>query len=314
MTAEQVGSPTPAELVSTRVDGVTVLGSLSPSRAGDFLTCPLLYRFRSIDRLPETSSADQVRGTVVHQVLEDIFDLPAAERTPAQADAMVEPAWQRLLEARPEVASIFAPVDTPGDTAAPPGDPTDPAAVDAVGSWLVSCREALRRYFTLEDPRRLEPAERELYVESLLDSKLLLRGFVDRVDVAPDGSIRIVDYKTGRSPGEGFEGKALFQLKFYALVLWRMRGVLPRMLQLVYLGNGELIRYEPDEHDLLATERKVDAIWRAIRAAEESGEWLPRRSKLCGWCSHQALCPEFGGTPPPLPEPGPPAAADPAPA
>jgi putative RecB family exonuclease len=23
---------------------------------------------------------------------------------------------------------------------------------------------------------------------------------------------------------------------------------------------------------------------------------------LCGWCSHQAICPEFGGTPPPLPE------------
>ena len=46
----------------------------------------------------------------------------------------------------------------------------------------------LDRYFDLEDPRRLEPAERELYVEALLDSKLLLRGFVDRIDVAPDGA------------------------------------------------------------------------------------------------------------------------------
>ena len=86
----------------------------------------------------------------------------------------------------------------------------------------------LERYFTLEDPRRLEPAERELYVETLLDSRLLLRGFVDRVDVAPDGAIRVVDYKTGRSPGELFEAKALFQMKFYALVIWRMRGVIPR--------------------------------------------------------------------------------------
>lgn len=284
MSAEQVDVPTPAERVSTPVDGVTVLGALSPSRAGDFLTCPLLYRFRAIDRLPETSTRDQVRGTVVHQVLEDLFDLPSDDRTPDRADAMVAPSWDRLVDAEPGLAAIFA----------------DDA--DALGPWLVSCREALRRYFTLEDPRRLEPAERELYVESLLDSKLLLRGFVDRVDVAADGSIRIVDYKTGRSPAEGFEGKALFQLRFYALVLWRTRGVVPRVLQLVYLGNGELLRYEPDEQDLLATERKVEAIWRAIRAAEETGEWLPRRSRLCGWCSHQALCPEFGGTPPPLPE------------
>jgi len=32
------------------------IGSLSPSRASDFKTCPLLYRFRSIDRLPEPPS------------------------------------------------------------------------------------------------------------------------------------------------------------------------------------------------------------------------------------------------------------------
>src|SRR5690606_23482960 len=95
-----------------------------------------------------------------------------------------------------------------------------------IAEWIVSCREALRTHFDLEDPRRLEPAERELYVETLTDEKLLLRGVVDRVDIAPDGSIRVVDYKSGTSPGERFEGRALFQLNFYALVLWRMRGVM----------------------------------------------------------------------------------------
>ena len=160
--------------------------------------------------------------------------------------------------------------------------------------------------------RRLEPAERELYVETLLDSRLLLRGFVDRVDVSPDGRIRVVDYKTGRSPGPGFEAKALFQMKFYALVLWRTRGVVPSMLQLVYLGNAEILRYVPDEHDLRATERKVEAVWRAIRHAEETGDWRPSPSRMCDWCAHQALCPAYGGTPPPLPEPrGSAAATDP---
>lgn len=280
-----VEQESPATRVSTPVDGVEVVGALSPSRAGDFLTCPLLYRFRSVDRLPEPFSPDAVRGTVIHKVLEDLFDLPAADRTPARADEMLEPAWEALVEQEPTLHEMFEGAEGP-----------------EVTSWLAACRKVLARYFTLEDPRRLEPAERELYVETLLESKLLLRGFVDRLDVAADGSIRVVDYKSGSSPSEMFEGRALFQMKFYALVIWRTRGVVPAMLQLVYLGNGEILRYVPDEADLLATQRKVEAVWQAIRRAEESGDWRPSPGRLCSWCAHQAICPAYGGTPPPLPD------------
>jgi putative RecB family exonuclease len=275
----------PADGVEGRtvVDGVDVVGSLSPSRAGDFMTCPLLYRYRTVDKLPEPSSPDAVRGTVVHKVLEDLFDLPAVQRTPDQAARMLQPAWESVLEADPAIAEMFG------------------SEGPEIGAWLASCHESLARYFTLEDPTRLEPAEREMYVETLLESKLLLRGFIDRLDVAPTGEIRVVDYKTGRSPGQAFEAKALFQMKFYALVIWRTRGVVPRMLQLIYLGNGEVLRYSPDERDLLATERKVQALWTAISQAQTTGDWRPRKSALCGWCAHQALCPEWGGTPPPLP-------------
>jgi putative RecB family exonuclease len=269
----------------TVVDGVEVVGALSPSRAGDFMTCPLLYRFRTVDRLPEPFSPDAVRGTVVHRVLEDLFDLPAAERTPDRAADLLQPAWEAVLEADPEIAEMFG------------------AEGPEIGAWLASCQDSLAGYFRLEDPTRLEPAERELYVETLLDSKLLLRGFIDRLDIAPTGQIRVVDYKTGRAPRLEFEAKALFQMKFYALVLWRTRGVVPALLQLIYLGNGEVLRYAPDEGDLLATERKVKALWTAIERAQQTGDWRPRRSALCGWCAHQALCPEFGGTPPPLPVP-----------
>ena len=288
MTAQSAAA-SPAEHHSTPVDGVDVLGALSPSRAGDFMTCPLLYRYRTVDKLPEEPSPDAVRGTLVHKVLEDLFDLPAPDRTPEQARDLLTPAWDALLEAEPEIAEMFTP---------PAGD--GEGGLD-LRAWLTSCREVLDRYFELEDPRRLEPAERELYVEALLDSKLLLRGFIDRLDVAPDGAIRVVDYKTGRSVPEWFEAKALFQMKFYALVIWRTRGVIPSMLQLIYLGNGEMLRYQPDEADLLGTERKVEAIWQAIRRAELTGDWRPNRSRLCDWCSHQDICPEFGGTPPPLP-------------
>ena len=276
-----VADVSPAGPVPTEIDGVEVLGALSPSRAADFLSCPLLFRFRTVDRLPEPPSVDAMRGTVVHQVLEDLFDLPAGQRTPEQAEAMVQAVWEQVLVEEPEVGLMFDGVD--------------------VVEWLLSCRASVRRYFDLEDPRRLEPAEREVYVEALLDSRLLLRGYIDRVEVAPDGAIRISDYKSGKGPKEGFEARALFQLRFYALVLWRTRGVVPKVLQLLYLGSTETITYSPDEADLLATERKIEAVWRAIKHAEQTGDYQPHRSPLCGWCAHQAICPAWGGYPPPLP-------------
>src|SRR3954447_21852307 len=157
-------SPTsPAEMRSTPVDGLDVLGALSPSRASEFMTCPLLYRYRTIDRLPEEPSADALRGTLVHKVLEDLFDLPSPNRTPDRAGELLLPTWDALLSVEPSLAEMF--------TEEGPD----------VAEWLASCRSVLDRYFALEDPRRLEPAEREMYIETLLDSRLLLRGFVDRL-------------------------------------------------------------------------------------------------------------------------------------
>jgi putative RecB family exonuclease len=272
--------------------------ALSPSRAGDFMTCPLLYRLRVIDRLPEPSSPVTTRGTLVHGVLERLFDSPAPERTIERAASLLEPEWQRLLEERPELIDLFTPVDAPADATEPL-----PSTEDAVNAWLASARGLLETYFTLEDPTRIEPAQRELLVEVELTEGVRLRGFVDRVDVAPTGATRIVDYKTGNSPSELFEGKALFQLKFYALVLWRVSGTIPALLQLMYLGDKQILRYAPDEADLLATERKVRALWAAIERALEKREFPPRTSRLCDWCAHKALCPEFGGVTPAYPEP-----------
>jgi putative RecB family exonuclease len=260
-----------------------VIGSLSPSRAGDFMTCPLLYRYRSIDRLPQSPSSAAVRGTLVHAVLERLFDLPAAERTPEAAATLLAPEWARLKEQEPDVAGLF----------------TDEKEL---GAWLTSAKALLEGYFTLEDPRRLDPAERESFVEVVLPGGLRLRGIVDRLDIAPSGALRVVDYKTGRSPGEAFEGKALFQMKFYALVLWRTRGIIATRLQLMYLGDREVLAYSPDEGDLLATERKLLALWEAIERATQAKEFQPRVSKLCDWCDHQAHCPEKGGVLLPWPD------------
>ena len=277
--------------------------SLSASRANDYQQCPLLFRFRVVDRLPEEPSLAAVRGTLVHAVLERLFDAPAGHRTPAAAKALIAPCWEGMVATEPRCLEVL-----------PDGDPADLVAQAAA---------LLDTYFTLEDPNRLEPAERELKVLTELDDGLQLRGIVDRVDVAPDGAIRVVDYKTGKSPNPGFESSALFQMRFYALALARLRGRVPAMLQLVYLGDGTLLRHVPDEAELETTALRIRAIWSGIRTSAERGTWTPRPSALCSWCSHKSLCPAFGGTPPDVsaeavaaalglavPEPGSPGAAE----
>jgi putative RecB family exonuclease len=263
--------------------------SLSPSRVSDFKTCPLLYRFRAIDRLPEPPSPDAVRGTLVHAVLERLFDAPAPQRTVGLAHDLVAAEWQRMLAEQPDLEGLVGP-----DT--------------AEAQWLATAERLLDAYFRLEDPQRLEPAERELLLQWGLDDTTAVKGVIDRVDVAATGQVRIVDYKSGRAPTPLFEQRALFQLRVYALLMWRTSGRLPDLLQLIYLADEQIVRLEPHEADLLALERTLRALATAIMRARDSGDFRPSRSRLCDWCPHQALCPAWGGTPPPYPTGPPPAA------
>jgi putative RecB family exonuclease len=81
--------------------------ALSPSRASDFKQCPLLYRFRAVDKLPAPPSPAAARGTLVHAVLERLFDLPAGERNPSAAGALLGPQWDALVEAEPGLAAMI---------------------------------------------------------------------------------------------------------------------------------------------------------------------------------------------------------------
>ncbi|MEU0498309.1 RecB family exonuclease [Mycobacterium sp. NPDC006124] len=258
--------------------------ALSPSRASDFKQCPLLYRLRAIDRLPEPSSPAQVRGTVVHGALELLYALPAASRVPGTAMTLVEPAWEEMAAARPELA---------GDL--------EPAERDKL---LDEARALVSGYYRLEDPTRFDPESCEQRVEVELSDGTLLRGFVDRIDVAPTGELRVVDYKTGRAPSatrELAEAKALFQMKFYAVALLRSRGVLPARLRLLYLADGQVLDYTPDLDELVRFEKTLMAMWQAIQTIGATGDFLPKPSRMCDWCAHHAHCPTFGGTPPPYP-------------
>ena len=242
---------------------------LSPSRMNDFTNCPQLYKYRAIDLLPEPPSIDAERGKLIHSVLEDIFELPAPDRTLTTAIDLLPPAWAEQIEKTPELASL----------------------VLDEKEWIDRAHSLLTNYFALENPTTFESTYRELHLERDISDEIYLHGYVDRLDVAPTGEVRIVDYKSGKSPKPGWEEKALFQLRVYALLYWKNHGVLPRMLKLIYLGDVKTIESQPTEAQLLSTEKKLANIGAEILSAIESNDFPTRKSKLCDWCFFKAICP-----------------------
>ncbi len=244
---------------------------LSPSRINDFSNCPQLYKYRAIDQLPEKISLDAERGTLVHSVLEDLFDTPVPGRTIETAVGILPLRWREQRDAKSELDSL----------------------VPDSQEWLDRAEALLKNYFDLEEPNSFEPTHRELHLEMDLNEDVYLHGYVDRLDIASSGEVRIIDYKTGKAPKPAWEEKALFQLRVYALIYWRTTGVLPRLLQLIYLGSAQLLRNSPSEMDLISTEKVLFRIASEIDAAMQSDKWNPRPSKLCDWCSFKSICPAF---------------------
>ncbi len=197
---------------------------------------------------------------------------------------LVDPAWERVSAEQPELAADFEPELR--------AELLERGQEAAVGLLPAGGSDAVR-------PAELRAASRGRTV-----GRHAAAGFVDRIDVAPTGEMRVVDYKTGKAPPaarELAEAKAMFQMKFYAVALLRSRGVLPARLRLLYLADGQVLDYTPDLDELLRFEKTLMAMWRAIQAAGVTGDFRPTPSRLCDWCAHHQHCPVFGGTPPPYP-------------
>jgi putative RecB family exonuclease len=252
---------------------LTLPRTLTPSKVTAFTNCPLAFRFSQIERRPEPPSPHAVKGTLVHAALEGLFwHHPAGDRSPAAAGAELQRAWGALQD---DEEFMLLELDA-----------------DAAEAFLADARTLVDNYFRLEDPDRAHAIGMELGAETMVDG-MRLRGIIDRLDVAPDGSLIVVDYKTGRAPSERFERGGMGGVQTYALLCESVLGRAPSEVRLLYLRQPVAISTVASEQTIRGQRKRAVAVWTAIERACDAEDFRPHVGPLCDYCHFKDSCPAF---------------------
>lgn len=247
-----------------------ILETLSPSRASDFKVCPLLFKYKAIDKIEVPPTVYQARGTTAHLALQWLFDLSPEQRTPETLFELFRKAWVELRDE--EFPDLFD-------------------NIEDERAWGIESLAVLANYFVVEDPTALDPLDRELDMTEDL-GEITIRGILDRLEEEEDGLV-ITDYKTGKAPPERYALPAFFALKIYALLIRHRIGRTPVRLRLMYLNGPTVYEIPVTNSQLDATQRKLEALWATINRAILSNEFPARPGRLCSWCQFQDRCPAF---------------------
>ena len=254
----------------------TVPMTLSPSRVGSFTSCPMQFRFSSIQKLPEPPGVATTKGTIVHRALELLFVRPSAERTPAALAVDLDTA---LVEYSTHPDYVGLQLDE-----------------SKAASFRGQCETLIEKYFKMEDPQTIREIGLELWMTADVGN-LQLRGIIDRLELDENGGLVVTDYKTGRAPSGRFEQKSLAGVHFYAFLCEQVFGVIPSKIRLMYLASGETIETVPSAQSVKFITTRTKAVWSAVERACTTGDFRANQSKLCDWCSFQKWCPAFNGNP-----------------
>ena len=231
----------------------------------------MAFKFSAIDRLAEPPSPWTTKGTIVHLALERLQgDVPAGARTPDMAAGLVADAVDEVL-------------------GGPECDGMEVADLDA---FTADAQLLARNVFLLEDPNLVQAVGIELKLEAEVGG-LVLRGIIDRLDRQPDGSLVVVDYKTGRAPRISDEKARLAGVHFYACLVEQTFGVVPARVELLHLREPLVLSSVPSERSRVGLRRRTSAIWQAIEQACATDGFQPRPSGLCSVCGYREICPAW---------------------
>jgi len=260
-----------------------------PTQIETYLNCPRKYqcsRDPDLRRKYMKSSPHLVLGNAVHDALQMFFDLtkvPLAERKYERLCDLLRDAWAgRGLYKRNAWKQKQAREEAFGEDR------------EAEKAWGQKGLNILYRFFQTQDVKAV-PLTAEQFHELRLTEGIVLGGKIDRIDRLDDGSLHIIDYKTGKPPSardqEQIAEKDL-QLAAYALVVSRkFRGRVARCSYL-YLNDELEVGFAPDDALLARKEAELADVCTRIAQAWEAESFAPTPNPLCGWCDFLEICPE----------------------
>jgi len=230
---------------------------LSPLRVRVLNTCCLRYRYQYVDRIPARLRPQDTAGSLVHNILCDFFaKIPCEERTPERLIENFQRGWDALS---PRYRRI-------------PG----------VDQLRLRSLEQLQRFARQHD-LQAQPFVVELYLQVHLVPDVLLFGRMDRIDEEPDGSLHVIDYKTGAHPEEVDAA----QLHLYAIMVEEKLQRTVSRASFWYLDDGLIWTSE------LTAEEKRRALGGALAAAREMQtltDFPPTIAPHCAHCPYLYAC------------------------
>jgi putative RecB family exonuclease len=230
---------------------------LSPSRLQDFGACPRRYQHAAIDKIPQPATYATTKGRLVHHVLEHLFALEPAERTPAAARALVPGAVEATL-----TESVRADIEADEATEA------RLAAVRAEGV--------------------------ELRLTADVEGAPLL-GILDRLDREENGELTVVDYKTGAVPRRDYDSATFANADLYATLCERALGERPASVRLLYISRGATLERPVSERVIRARSAAAAAAWIRIGRFYDAGEFPATPSpSACKFCAYRQRCRDAG--------------------
>lgn len=135
-----------------------------------------------------------------------------------------------------------------------------------------------------------KPTYFEKPFEFVWDNKVILKGFIDRIDTK-DGQYRTVDYKTSKKVYEQSKLATSLQFGVYALAILNEFGVLPieSEYRFILIDDKQYALTKGWENRLI---KAMDKVFGDIEASEKKSVFVPKPSPLCHWCNFCQTNPE----------------------
>jgi putative RecB family exonuclease len=234
---------------------------LSPSGIAAFRRCPRLYKFIYIEKLGDRYRKPRPYFTManhVHDTLRDFMTVvPVHRRTTETIEKLLRKNWKRYrVGFRGKEDEL---------------------------RWAEKALGQVRSFVAANDVA-VTPFMVEASLESEITTGLILRGRIDRVDREEDGSLHIIDYKTGNMP----ELRDWTQLRMYALALSRRSPYPVRRLSYYYLGAGTVQSTRCGDGEL--DKARWELLTLAGRLLRER-QYRSRPGIWCRDCDFKVICP-----------------------